>query len=367
MGQAQSFNLVNFDIADLITASILCLDSAGRILFANTSAETLFGLSKVQLAKLKVEDLLHSSEEFHDFCNTNKEESSHIQIKLEWNLARGENAKLDTMITQTGMLYPSCVVELRTDLRSIKVSKEERRADLVKVNKMILKNLGHEVKNPLGGIRGAAQLLKDELVENELVEYTDVIIKEADRLRDLVDNMLISSKRAIKYEKVNIHELTERVRTLVESEYKQISIVCDYDVSIPELECDATQIVQVILNVCRNAAEALQRHDIKNPKITLKSRIARQTTLRRRKHTLAVLLEIKDNGPGVPNSIQDQIFYPLVSSHPNGHGVGLTLAQEIIHAHHGLIDFESREGLTIFSIHIPISKSESVNEFSMDS
>ena len=367
MGQAQSFNLVNFDIADLITASILCLDSSGRILFANTSAETLFGLSKSQLAKLNVEDLLNNSEEFHDFCNTNEEESSHIQIKLEWNTAVGENTKLDTMITQTGMLYPSCVVELRTDLRSIKVSKEERRADLVKVNKMILKNLGHEVKNPLGGIRGAAQLLKDELAENELIEYTEVIIKEADRLRDLVDNMLISSKRAIKYEHVNIHELTERVRTLIESEYKQISIDCDYDVSIPELECDVTQIVQVILNVCRNAAEALQRHDIKNPKITLKSRIARQTTLRRKKHTLAVLLEIKDNGPGVPNSIQDQIFYPLVSSHPNGHGIGLTLAQEIVHAHRGLIDFESIEGSTCFSIHIPISKSESVNEFSMDS
>ena len=367
MGQAQSFNLVNFDIADLITASILCLDSSGRILFANTSAETLFGLSKSQLAKLNVEDLLNNSEEFHDYCNTNEEESSHIQIKLEWNIARGENTKLDTMITQTGMLYPSCVVELRTDLRSIKVSKEERRADLVKVNKMILKNLGHEVKNPLGGIRGAAQLLKDELVENELVEYTDVIIKESDRLRDLVDNMLISPKRAIKYEQVNIHELTERVRTLIESEYKQISIVCDYDVSIPELECDVTQIVQVILNVCRNAAEALERHGTKNPNITMKSRIARQMTLRRKKHTLAVLLEIKDNGPGVPDSIRDQIFYPLVSSHSNGHGIGLTLAQEIVHAHGGLIDFNSREGSTSFSIHIPISKSESVNEFSMDS
>ena len=264
MGQAQSFNLVNFDIADLITASILCLDSSGRILFANTSAETLFGLSKSQLGKLNVEDLLHNSEEIHDFCNTNEEESSHIQIKLEWNLARSKNTRLDTMITQTGMLYPSCVVELRTDLRSIKVSKEERRADLVKVNKMILKNLGHEVKNPLGGIRGAAQLLKDELAENELIEYTEVIIKEADRLRDLVDNMLISSKRSIKYENANIHELTERVRTLIESEYKQISIDCDYDVSIPELECDVTQIVQVILNVCRNAAEALERHNIEN-------------------------------------------------------------------------------------------------------
>ena len=117
MGQAQSFNLVNFDIADLITASILCLDSSGRILFANTSAETLFGLSKGQLSKLNVEDLLNTSDMFYDFCNVNEDESSHIQIKLEWNLAHGKHTKLDTMITQTGMLYPSCVVELRTDLR----------------------------------------------------------------------------------------------------------------------------------------------------------------------------------------------------------------------------------------------------------
>ncbi len=367
MRQVQSFDLINLDIVDLITASILCLDASGRILFANTSAETLFGLSKSQLSKLKVEDLSTSFEEFRDFCNENEEESSHIQTKLAWNLAGDRNTKLDTMITQTGMVYPSCVIELRTDLRSIKVNKEERRADLVKVNKMILKNLGHEIKNPLGGIRGAAQLLKDELLDNELIEYTDVIIKEADRLRDLVDKMLVSSKREIKYDRVNIHELTERVKTLIESEYKEITIDCDYDVSIPELECDLTQMVQVILNVCRNAAEALANHHVDSPKITIKSRIARQTTLRRKKHTLAVSLEIKDNGPGIPDFIQDQIFYPLVSSHPNGQGIGLTLAQEIIHAHGGLIDFDSEKGSTSFTIHIPLSKSERVNEFSMDS
>ena len=356
MENSGSFDLLNFDIADLVTASILCLDSSGRIIFANTAAETLFGLSKVQLTKMKIDGLLTSANEFHEFCSYREEESSHVQTKLSWKLAGDRTVGLDTMITQTGMLYPSCVVEVRSDLRSIKVSKEERRDDLVKANKMILKNLGHEVKNPLGGIRGAAQLLKDELEDNYLTEYTDVIIKEADRLKDLVDNMLIPSKQSIKYSQVNLHELTERVKTLIQSEYNQIDIDCDYDVSIPDLDCDAMQIIQVILNICRNAAEALENYDIKNPKITIRSRIARQITLRRRKHSLAALVEISDNGPGIPPGIQDQIFYPLVSNQPNGQGIGLTLAQEIIHSHGGLIDFESKKGSTTFMVHIPLNK-----------
>lgn len=233
-------------------------------------------------------------------------------------------------------------------------------------NQALLRNLGHEVKNPLGGIRGAAQLLGAELPETSLREYTQIIIKEADRLKALVDRILFPTETKIHKLPVNIHELTDRVKKLIVSEFGENTVIkVDYDVSIPDITCDSTQIIQVLLNILRNAAQALKNR--KNPQIIIKTRIARQITLRRQQHPLALQVEIRDNGPGIPEDIKGQVFYPLVSGRCNGHGIGLTVAQKIVHAHGGLIDCISRPGFTAFVINLPLINRKLEYASSLDS
>jgi two-component system nitrogen regulation sensor histidine kinase GlnL len=221
-------------------------------------------------------------------------------------------------------------------------------------NRELIRNLAHEIKNPLGGIRGSAQLLERELAPLEnapaLREYTEVIIKEADRLQDLMQRLL-SSHRAMQPGQVNVHELLERVRRLIHAEYPGVRVRRDYDTSLPDLTGDREQLIQAILNIARNAAQAMEGKG----EITFRTRAVRQVTLAKKRYRLALELQVIDNGPGIPEAIRDKIFYPLVSGREGGSGLGLTLAQSFIQQHQGSIDVRSRPGHTVFLIHLPLA------------
>jgi len=234
--------------------------------------------------------------------------------------------------------------------RTLKLAREEQMLDQTQANRLLLRNLAHEIKNPLGGIRGAAQLLEQELEKPALREYTQVIVQEADRLRSLMEKLL-SPQNASHYSALNIHEVLERVRSVVLAEMPSgLTFQRDYDISLPALIGDKEQLIQAILNIVRNAAQAMGGSGT----IVLRTRIARQVTLVKRRHRLAVMVQIIDNGPGVPPELQDKIFYPLVSGRADGHGLGLTLAQDFISQHHGAIEFDSEPGRTCFTVLLPL-------------
>src|SRR4030095_9590189 len=203
------------------------------------------------------------------------------------------------------------LLEFRHIDQQLKIAREERLLEQQQANRELIRSLAHEIKNPLGGIRGAAQLLERELNRPPLIEYTQVIIGEADRLQTLV-NRLLTPHRLPNYRRTNIHELLVRARSVVQAEFPMISIVSDFDISLPEFEADPEQLMQVVLNIARNAAQALSAAT-SNPEIRLCTRVARGVTLAKRRYRLALALSVEDNGPGIPPGIRDRIFYPLVS------------------------------------------------------
>lgn len=248
------------------------------------------------------------------------------------------------------------IVEMVPQEQQTRQDREERLAEQAQTNKELIRNLAHEIKNPLGGIRGAAQLLEMEMNSPELNEYTQVIIHEADRLQSLVDRLLAPHRRPHMVGDVNIHEVCERVRSLIMAEFpKGLRVQRDYDISIPEFRGDREQLIQTVLNIAHNACQALaERIAAGDAQLVFRTRIARQVTFGKQRYRLALELHVIDNGPGVPDSIRDRIFYPLVSGREGGSGLGLTLAQTFVQQHHGLIEVDSVPGRTDFKILIPL-------------
>ena len=239
------------------------------------------------------------------------------------------------------------LAELRPIEEQLRHAREERLVFEQQANRELIRNLAHEIKNPLGGLRGSAQLLERELDKPELREYTQVIIEEADRLQRLMDRML-TPHRTPRVEPLAIHEVLERVRSLVRAEFG-VEIERDYDPSLPEVLGDREQLIQAALNIARNAAQAGAAH------IAFRTRAARQITILRQRHKLALELQVIDDGPGVPAEIQERIFNPLVSGREGGTGLGLSLAQTFVQYHQGVVEFESRPGRTIFRILLPLT------------
>ncbi|MFM9916595.1 MAG: nitrogen regulation protein NR(II) [Rhizobacter sp.] len=248
------------------------------------------------------------------------------------------------------------LIELVEIEQQTRQDREERALGQARANKELIRNLAHEIKNPLGGIRGAAQLLEMEVQSRELTEYTQVIIQEADRLQALVDRLLAPHRKPHVVSDVNIHEVCERVRSLILAEFPRgLRVERDYDTSIPDFRGDREQLIQAVLNIAHNAAQALaELVATGDAVITLRTRVARQVTLGKQRYRLALELHILDNGPGIPESIRDRIFYPLVSGREGGSGLGLTLAQTFVQQHQGMIECESEPGRTIFKIVIPL-------------
>jgi len=244
------------------------------------------------------------------------------------------------------------LVEMTDVTRRSRISRENALLIQHGAGRQMIRQLAHEIKNPLGGIRGAAQLLERQLAEEELTEYTDVVISETDRLAALVDTLLGPGGPPNK-QPVNVHELLEYVIRIIEAEEpKKLTFVRDYDPGLPLIDLDRDQIVQAFLNLVRNAAAALDGQGT----ITLRSRAVTNFTIGDKRHRVIASIEIEDDGPGIPPDMQDSVFYPLVTSRPDGTGLGLPAAQELLSRHGGLIEFESRPGRTAFFIRVPLQQ-----------
>ncbi len=247
-------------------------------------------------------------------------------------------------------LTASLLVEMSDLTRRSRISREKALLIQHGAGRQMIRQLAHEIKNPLGGIRGAAQLLGKQLQNEDLEEYTSVIISEADRLAGLVDTLLGPGGPPNKQQS-NVHELLEYVVRLIQAESgNQIDIRRDYDPGLPAMDLDRDQMVQALLNLVRNAVAALGGQG----RITLRSRAIMNFTIGDTRHKVVASLEIEDDGPGIPSDLQDSVFYPLVTNRPDGTGLGLPVAQELISRHHGLIEFESRPGRTVFFVRIPL-------------
>jgi two-component system, NtrC family, nitrogen regulation sensor histidine kinase GlnL len=249
---------------------------------------------------------------------------------------------------------PELLIEAQPLDRLLRINRDDHHASVQETTRKLVRGLAHEIKNPLGGIRGAAQLLERELQTERQRDYTRIIIEEADRLRNLVDRMLGPSQRPTLMP-VNVHQALERVVQLLEAEAPgKIRVVRDYDPSLPPIEADLEQLIQALLNIVRNAQQALERTEA--PQILLRTRVLRQFTIGPIRHRLVLRVDVADNGPGIPPELFDRIYYPMISGRADGSGLGLSIAQSIVGQHGGLVECESRPGATTFSIFLPLEQ-----------
>jgi two-component system nitrogen regulation sensor histidine kinase GlnL len=344
---------------DHLATMVAVIEPDGQCLFANAAFEEELGLSRRSVLRESIFDWFEEPVLLQDIVGA-VAANEYATSRLEARLKRHPNVFSDALPVQvlvTRMEHGQLVlIELVEVEQQTRQEREDRVIDQVQANKELIRNLAHEIKNPLGGIRGSAQLLEMELESKALTEYTQVIIREADRLQALVDRLLAPHRRPHLVGDVNVHEVCERVRSLILAEFpKGLKVWRDYDTSLPEFRGDREQLIQAVLNIAHNAAQALaDRIDAGEALITLRTRVARRVTINRQLHRLALVLHIEDNGPGIPEPLRDRIFYPLVSGREGGSGLGLTLAQTFVQQHHGTIECESEPGKTVFKILIPL-------------
>lgn len=341
---------------EMLSTAVLMLSADRIVRYANPAAEHLFELSRARLCGAPIGALFADARLLAGTIdNAVAGGASYTEQDLELGLAG--KPRLHLAVTATPVDHPdiAMVLELRHIELQLKMAREERQLEQQQANRELIRNLAHEIKNPLGGIRGAAQLLERELERPQLSEYTQVIIQEADRLQSLV-NRLLTPHRVPTYRRTNVHEILVRVKGVVQAEFPAIPVDADFDISLPEIEADPEQLTQAVLNVVRNAAQALSGTTA-DPRIVLATRVARYVTLARRHYRLALAISVSDNGPGIPPTIRERIFYPLVSGREGGSGLGLTIAQTFVAQHGGTIECESAPGSTVFRILLPIDPS----------
>jgi two-component system nitrogen regulation sensor histidine kinase GlnL len=332
---------------DLLATAVVILDDEFVVRYANPAAENLLTAGARSLIGQPFLGFFAEREELERSLDEARVIHWDYSARNVTYVRTGrEPVPFSCTVTRIDAFGLGLLAELRPIEHELRLAREERLESEQSANRELIRNLAHEIKNPLGGLRGSAQLLERELDRAELREYTQVIIKEADRLQNLMDRML-TPHRAPRVEPVSVHEVLERVRSLGRAEFG-IDIERDYDPSLPELMADREQLIQAVLNIARNAAQAGART------VTFRTRALRNTTIRKQRHKLALELQVIDDGLGVPAEIQDKIFNPLVSGREGGTGLGLSLAQTFVHYHHGVIEFESRPGRTTFRILLPL-------------
>jgi two-component system nitrogen regulation sensor histidine kinase GlnL len=345
-----------FDAFDQLATMVALVHAEGHVLRVNAALENTLAASRRSLQRGSLLDWMIDAGAMRDTLTAvagNVVATSRFDTHLR--RAGATDLPVHAIVTQSDL--PGCaLVELIAIEQQARLDREERAQTLAQSSKDLVRNLAHEIKNPLGGIRGAAQLLQMEVNSRELTEYTQVIIHEADRLQALVDRLLAPHRRPHVVADVNIHEVCERVRALVLAEHPRgLTVVRDYDASLPEFRGDREQLIQAVLNIAHNATQALaERIAAGSAELLLRTRVARQMTFGRQRFRLALELHIEDNGPGVPDEIRERIFHPLVSGREGGSGLGLTLAQTFVQQHSGTIDCDSVPGRTMFKILIPL-------------
>jgi len=338
---------------ELLATAVLLLNRGLTIVYANAAAENLFELSKRQLAGHRPSEVFGEAVGLLAAVEKAvRAGASYSEQELELGVPGKPRLHLTCTVSPVELRDVTLLLEFRHIDQQLKIAREERLQEQQQANRDLIRSLAHEIKNPLGGIRGAAQLLERELDRPQLIEYTQVIIGEADRLRSLV-NRLLTPNRAPSYRRTNIHEVLVRVKGVVQAEFPQVAFVSDFDTSLPEFEADPEQLMQAALNIVRTAAQAVAGTTA-GPTIVLMTRVARGLTLARKRHRLALAVSVGDNGPGVPEDLRDRIFFPLVSGREGGSGLGLTIAQTFISQHNGTIECESVPGATVFKILLPL-------------
>lgn len=339
-----------------LSAAILCVDHELRLKFINQSAEVLLEISGTRYCGHPVSEIIANTAELepilYDALQTGQ---PYTRRRSRIDLPSGHTINVDYSVTPISEdEWPQLLIELYPLDRYLRIDRDEALRDHQEITRQMVRGLAHEIKNPLGGIRGSAQLLAKELEDGDQREYTDIIISEADRLTALVDRLL-GPKSAPEPSATNVHELLERACRLIELESEgSIRVERDYDPSIPELYIDRELMQQAFLNIARNAMQCLA--DTEEPTISIVTRVERQFTIGTTRYRTVIMVDIIDNGPGIPESLADHLFYPMISGRPDGTGLGLSLAQSIIHQHSGLIEVASEPGRTDFTIIIPLEQ-----------
>ena len=337
------------------------LDKDLRLLYLNVAAENLLEISVRKANMLFIGDvLIKAAEDIGEMQTALANSNSFTKRQAQLKLMHGKTVDVDYTITpfeENG--ERRALLEITSLEHSYRISREESLSSTHATTRELVRGLAHEIKNPLGGIRGAAQLLAAELDSEELSDYTNVIIEEADRLHKLVDR-LVGSRQPLKMEPVNLHEVMERVRSLVEAEISGngIELIRDYDPSIPTVLADSSQLIQAMLNIVRNAMQALFSPEVEHNlgRIYLRTRIIRNATIGAKFHRLAASIKIIDNGPGIKPEMIDSIFYPMISGRAEGTGLGLSITHSIVNQHKGVIECESRPGATCFTVILPVAQ-----------
>ncbi|MCW9012411.1 MAG: nitrogen regulation protein NR(II) [Gammaproteobacteria bacterium] len=341
------------NILDNLSTAVLLLDKSLCVLYLNPAGENLFHISNKRAAGIGLDKLMFVAPDFADRLHQSLENAQPIaEHQVSIRLGHERSITVDYMLSPIQLADQNDVLlmEISSMDRHIRIAREEKLLSEQNATRNVIRGMAHEIKNPLGGLRGAAQLLERELPDAGLQEYTQIIIGEADRLQSLVDRMLgpnnVPRKRS-----TNIHQALEHVRQLVQAEVSEgIYFNLDYDPSLPELMADPDLLIQVMLNITRNAIAALEG----NGEITYRTRPQRHFTIGHQHHKLVLQTDIIDNGPGIPEDLQQQIFYPMVTGRAEGTGLGLSIAQSLINQHGGLIEVHSQPGRTVFTIYLPL-------------
>lgn len=355
-----TLEIVHKQLLDTLKTGVVMMDNKLRLLYLNVAAENLLEISVRKASQLFIGDVfIKAAKDIDEMQTALNNNNSFTKRQTQLQLMRGKAVDVDYTMTpfeENDEQY--ALLEITSLEHSYRINREESLNNTHATTRELVRGLAHEIKNPLGGIRGAAQLLAQELNSEELADYTNVIIEEADRLHKLVDK-LVGSRQPMNMQPTSIHEVLERVRSLVEAEIsgKNIRLLRDYDPSIPAVLADSSQLIQAMLNILRNAMQSLFNpkvdHDL--GRIHLRTRIIRNTTIGARFHRLAACIKIIDNGPGIKPELVDSIFYPMISGRAEGTGLGLSITHSIINQHNGLIECESRPGATCFTVLLPLA------------
>ena len=332
-----------------LATAVLVVDEARITRYINPAGENLLSISASHALGRPLASLtLGCTDLVRAVDHALSEGSTFTEHDLELPI-NGHSVVLCATVTPLEGEGTAALIELHPAAGNVRIARDEQVMAQSQASQALLRQLAHEIRNPLGGIRGAAQLLEAELEDSDLREYTQVVIQETNRLQGLLDRLLTPAKRPV-VQTINIHEVLERVRSVLLAEFTSLNIRRDYDTSLPDLSGDPEQLIQAVLNIARNAAQAMAGQG----QITLKTRIARQVTLAMKRWKQAIRLDVVDDGPGIPEDILGQVFLPLVSGREGGSGLGLTLAQNLVQRHEGAIHVESQPGRTCFSIYLPI-------------
>ncbi len=347
-------------ILENMNTGVVTCDARLLVIDMNPAAEVIFGVSAKQSAGRSFEQLTRNGEEslLGPVQRALDSENVITAHDVEVGLLNGESTTLDFTVTPIDQGANGVLFEFTQVDRFLRLAREETRLDTREANRQVLRGIAHEIKNPLGGLRGAAQLLDRELPERNMREYTRIIIHEADRLTNLVDRMM-GSHRPLQASALNIHEVLEHVcKLLVAESHELLTIERDYDPSLPDVLGNHEELIQAVFNIVRNATQAMSNSGT----IKLATRVERSVYLGQVWHRNVARIDITDDGPGIEQELQDRIFYPMVSGRPDGSGLGLSIVQDIIERHGGLIDVNSQPGCTRFTLYLPLAEGTNSDE-----